>query len=98
MRIHTISRSTGKSRIWQITAAFFSYYIVNCFDDQGERGSGVCIDAIAFKVNPSIVDYVCIQVTRVNEFTIPHPNASPGMYMLFLTCSCILDILQVAGS
>ena len=37
MRIHTINRATGKSRIWHLALAFFSYYLVNTFDDEGAR-------------------------------------------------------------
>ena len=35
MRLHTISRATGRARIWEVGLAFNSQFIANAFDTDG---------------------------------------------------------------
>ena len=36
VRLHTIHRSSGQTRVWEIPQAFFTVCEVNAFDTEGE--------------------------------------------------------------
>ena len=37
MRLHTVSRSTGKAQIWDLGHTFSSLYAANAYDTEGAR-------------------------------------------------------------